>query len=634
MWLLSTHRAELHFFPTANDVPRGYAILSHVWDHVEQSFQDVQALRDRYTATGLNPRDFASPKIRNFCILAEQHGYDWVWIDTCCIDKSSSAELSEAINSMFRWYSLAETCYAYLADVPSYSNDPAGSRAFRQSKWHTRGWTLQELIAPDVVVVTNIPVNVLRLQMELSSVSIAARMSWAAKRKTTRPEDEAYCLMGIFRINMPTLYGEGRQAFQRLQEEIMRRSTDTTLFAWGTPSERLPDLLWNLQDDLSMVHGHIEGSCLFASGPSAFRSSADVVFTPHLQNTSARWRLSKTLTVPTFSNNAYGVRAHLPVIETKIPRVIIAVLFCSSSTQRYGLLLHTCSEATSPLGSLYDTGIPTLDRQAALRLVPLDEDDDPNLDKVIDMSKGYVVAEWRDVYIRALQPPYRTIQRIPVNRNTSFYIPRWLLKEYAGQLIRQGSGPTQPGPLPATFLFYADPKHHSFPFLLNVGRCTYPSGTRWANVVRFENRSPTASQARLDIAPSHDCTLDHIRSWPDHMRDLDLAFSPPPDPWWSSDPRARNLATKYFTVKIRFTPSPINADTRLWHLEVGGDRTMVEGGDAGSDTRSPEAEIVPLPPLEVRRSQSGIGLDEQLQESEVLDPIMTEFERIHDGLHG
>ena len=285
MWLLSTHRAELQFFPTANDVPKGYAILSHVWDLEEQSFQDVQALREQCTATGLNPRDLASLKIRNFCILAEQHGYDWVWIDTCCIDKSSSAELSEAINSMFRWYSLAETCYAYLADVPSpnpsLSHDPAGSRAFRQSKWHTRGWTLQELIAPDIVVflssewkvlgtragladllqmITNIPVKVLRLETELTSTSVAARMSWAAKRKTTRPEDEAYCLMGIFHINMPTLYGEGRQAFQRLQEEIMRRSTDTTLFAWGSPSERLPDLLWNLQDDLSMVHGHIEGS--------------------------------------------------------------------------------------------------------------------------------------------------------------------------------------------------------------------------------------------------------------------------------------------------------------------------------------------------------------------------------------
>ena len=107
MWLLNTHRAELQFFPTPHNVPKGYAILSHVWDGEEQSFHDIQALRAQCASTGANPRDLASSKIRNFCVLAEQHGYDWVWIDTCCIDKSSSAELSEAINSMFRWYSLA-----------------------------------------------------------------------------------------------------------------------------------------------------------------------------------------------------------------------------------------------------------------------------------------------------------------------------------------------------------------------------------------------------------------------------------------------------------------------------------------------------------------------------------------------
>ena len=338
--------------------------------------------------------------------------------------------------------------------------------------------------------------------------------------------------------------------------------------------------------------------------------------------------MSKTLTVPTFSNSAYGVRAHLPVIKTKIPRVIIAVLFCSSSTQKYGLLLHTCSEATSPLGPLYDTGIPTLDRQAALRLVPLDEDEDPNLDKVIDMSKGYVVAEWRDIYIRALQPPYRTIPRIPVNRNTSFYVPRWLLKEYGGQLIRQGAGPTQPGPLPATFLLYADPRLHSFPFLLHVGRCSYPSGTRWANVTRLENAPPSGSQARLDIVPLHDCTLDHIRSWQGHGRDFTLSFEPHPDPSWSPGRRARHPATKYFTIKIRFTPSPINADTHLLHLEVVGDGTPTGERDSRSDIRSPRAGVVPLPSFEVRRSESGARPDEQLQESEVLDPAMAEFDWI------
>ena len=122
MWLLSTDRAELRFFPTSESVPApGYAILSHVWSKDikdEQTFQGTKALSVRCTNTGENPRDLASTKIREFCTLASSHGYQWAWVDTCCIDKSSSSELSEAINSMFRYYALSDVCYAYLPDVP------------------------------------------------------------------------------------------------------------------------------------------------------------------------------------------------------------------------------------------------------------------------------------------------------------------------------------------------------------------------------------------------------------------------------------------------------------------------------------------------------------------------------------
>ncbi len=104
MWLLSTDRAELRWFTDAGAVPRGYAILSHTWGADEQSFTDLRAISKRCKASGKNPRDFVSPKIRNCCLLAERYGYKWVWIDTCCIDKTSSTELSEAINSMFKWY--------------------------------------------------------------------------------------------------------------------------------------------------------------------------------------------------------------------------------------------------------------------------------------------------------------------------------------------------------------------------------------------------------------------------------------------------------------------------------------------------------------------------------------------------
>ncbi|KAI0692858.1 heterokaryon incompatibility protein-domain-containing protein, partial [Cerioporus squamosus] len=245
MWLLSTSRAELKYFVSPESVG-GYAILSHVWNDNEQSYQDIQTLRALCAQTGQNPRGLASDKIRRCCELAERHGYLWLWIDTCCIDKMSSAELSEAINSMFRYYSLAGICYAYLEDVPS-------SRDFKKSRWHRRGWTLQELLAPRLVLFvsrswdvlgsktdmaavleecTGIPGTVLQFERRVADMSIAQRMSWAARRSTTRVEDEAYCLMGLFGVHMPTLYGEGRAAFQRLQEEILRRHSDTTLFAW------------------------------------------------------------------------------------------------------------------------------------------------------------------------------------------------------------------------------------------------------------------------------------------------------------------------------------------------------------------------------------------------------------------
>ena len=252
MWLLSTDRAELHYFSSPEAVDGGYAILSHTWGEKEQTFQDTQDLRDRGERTGKNPRDLAREKVRECCILAERHGYKWIWNDTCCIDKTSSTELSEAINSMFLWYSCAEVCFAYLVDVESDCELDAEDSSFRTARWHSRGWTLQELIAPFLVLfvsrdwkiignkqelapllqwITHVEKEVLTREIHFSEVCVARRMLWAAKRSTSRVEDEAYSLMGLFNINMPPIYGEGQQAFQRLQREIMKRSFDTTLFA-------------------------------------------------------------------------------------------------------------------------------------------------------------------------------------------------------------------------------------------------------------------------------------------------------------------------------------------------------------------------------------------------------------------
>ncbi len=298
MWLLRAKDATLRYFVSPEVARsyhlRGYVILSHVWGEDEQTFQDIQALPSK-CAPGQTPRDIASKKIRRACELAEEQGYEWIWIDTCCIDKTSSAELSEAINSMFRCYSLSDVCLAYLEDV----SDNEGSLpedAFKKSKWHTRGWTLQELIAPRQVhfvskswmlmgkkdenaeVVrdaTGVPAIVLKDPQQMRNFSIAQRMSWAAGRLTTREEDEAYCLLGIFDINMPTLYGEGRKAFRRLQEEIMRQSPDTTLFAWGLRCTW--DELVHLRAESPPLYRD-RGYHRFAPSPSSLLGCDSVIF--------------------------------------------------------------------------------------------------------------------------------------------------------------------------------------------------------------------------------------------------------------------------------------------------------------------------------------------------------------------
>lgn len=252
MRLINTETLELHEFFESQAPP--YAILSHTWDKDEITFQEMSSkapssmLRAGYK------------KIQDTCKIAQTRGWKWAWIDTCCIDKSSSAELTESINSMFRWYQKAEECYAYLADFAPGSSlrDKLG-----KCRWFTRGFTLQELIAPKFVIlfdqdwnamgekrdqdmleiigrITRISKDVLLHLRPLTDFSIAERMLWASTRETTRPEDRAYCLLGIFEVNMPLIYGEGDNAFRRLQEEIIKRSNDLSIFVWGTPLNSRP----------------------------------------------------------------------------------------------------------------------------------------------------------------------------------------------------------------------------------------------------------------------------------------------------------------------------------------------------------------------------------------------------------
>lgn len=243
MYLLNVETRKLEYF--AGTVPF-YAILSHTWGDDEIAFQDIGA-------AGVEQRT-GYAKVDKTCELAAEHGLDYAWIDTCCIDKSSSAELSEAINSMYRWYKESTVCYAYLSDVYADRSNPyAVSAELPNSRYFTRGWTLQEVIAPSVVIFYNAGwreignKSLLRLDLmsvtgistkfllgaDLQSASVAQRMSWASRRVTTRLEDRAYCLLGIFGVNMPLLYGEGERAFARLQEEIIRTRDDYSIFAWA-----------------------------------------------------------------------------------------------------------------------------------------------------------------------------------------------------------------------------------------------------------------------------------------------------------------------------------------------------------------------------------------------------------------
>jgi hypothetical protein len=242
-----------------------YAILSHTWDRHEVSFQDWESDRD------VDSRKQRSAKIRGACEQARRDGYDFLWCDTNCIDKKSSAELTEAINSMYAWYQRARVCYAYLSDVDGASGCGVGARMlqFAESRWFTRGWTLQELLAPETLIffdktwtcvgsrddrslswkickITGIhepylsASSVFGTRREISTASVAERLSWLSQRATTREEDMSYCMLGIFDINMPLLYGEGPKAFVRLQEEIIKVSNDHTIFCWRWKDEYVP----------------------------------------------------------------------------------------------------------------------------------------------------------------------------------------------------------------------------------------------------------------------------------------------------------------------------------------------------------------------------------------------------------
>ncbi|TBU62258.1 hypothetical protein BD310DRAFT_87820 [Dichomitus squalens] len=366
MWLLNARTYNLHHFSDpSQDVMRVHEEARLLLD-LEDGFET-----SNYWDAVLEK---LSPKIRDFCEFALENGFEWVWIDTCCIDKTSSAELSEGINSMYAWYAASAVCYAFLHDVSDDRDPCEEGSSFSTSVWWTRGWTLQELIAPrcvmflsrewsilgsktslaDVVTrVTGIDVDILTHRKSLDDVSVACRMSWASKRRTTRAEDMAYSLMGIFGVNMPTIYGEGSDAFIRLQEEILRRTPDQSLFVWGRCLADYNTLSSLRNSSQSFVHGHRD-SLFLASSPVDFASCGDI---EAIDTNELSARLGVIVPLPTFTVTGYGIRATLPLLTITTSSsgspLYLAILACVHKSKTYALSSLLLS---SPQGNRFLVG--------------------------------------------------------------------------------------------------------------------------------------------------------------------------------------------------------------------------------------------------------------------------------------
>ncbi|KAI0506185.1 HET-domain-containing protein [Xylaria bambusicola] len=319
MHLLNVYTGRLEEF-FGDGIPP-YAILSHTWGEGEVSFQDLK-----------DPSHTQKPgyaKIEGCCQQAIRDGLDFVWIDTCCIDKRSSAELSEAINSMFRWYGEAKICYVYLADVTKENLDASYS-ALGNSKWFTRGWTLQELIAPVILeffdttwttifkvykggfanrsaklmvgCITGIEqwteYSIRTLDTTLRDVPVATKFSWASGRSTSRVEDMAYCLLGLLDVSMPLLYGEGNRAFLRLQEEFLKKYFDPSILLRGFGLHHL---------DIKDIESRFDRSYL-APTPSLFRGFRNVGIKRVGFPVGG-------ISQPTWIMTPYGLRVDLPVLR-------------------------------------------------------------------------------------------------------------------------------------------------------------------------------------------------------------------------------------------------------------------------------------------------------------------------------
>ncbi|KAI0513252.1 HET-domain-containing protein [Xylaria bambusicola] len=303
MYLLNTETYELRSGLQPTFRQEGYAILSHRWVGQEITFDQ---LKDETLGLRFSTAPARTPQVDKICGAAQTArdlGIKWIWIDSCCVDRANAVEQTESINSMFKWYRDAKVCIAYLSDVQKQEphNDVPTPERFdsleRQgpSIWFSRGWTLQELLAPrnmrfydkdwnfigtkitqshTLERITGIDSHYLTGEKHFATACIATKMSWMAGRTTTRIEDIAYSMLGIFNITMATQYGEGIRAFMRLQETLLSTSRDESLFAWRMPERDAG--IRSIRDANQDIAWDSDEWGLLALSPDWFKDSAHV----------------------------------------------------------------------------------------------------------------------------------------------------------------------------------------------------------------------------------------------------------------------------------------------------------------------------------------------------------------------
>lgn len=266
MRLLNVYSLEFSNFQPQMLPP--YAAASHRWN-ISPDFE--VSLRDFREGRASSKPGFQ--KLQSFCnfVKTQLKDIQWLWMDTCCINQENHHEVSKAVNSMFKWYQSATVCLAYLADVTDNRLDASGS------EWFRRGWTLQELLAPELVIflsrdwrvighkgtarisetcssvapelgpsliedvakLTHIPEEVLICYEASKKYTSEVKLQWRGERKTTEPEDRAYCMLGIFGVTMSLIYGEGESEALRRMLKKLSRQQDTAIsgspMAHGTP---------------------------------------------------------------------------------------------------------------------------------------------------------------------------------------------------------------------------------------------------------------------------------------------------------------------------------------------------------------------------------------------------------------